>query len=221
MRTRFLALLLALAALVFGGCASMPKLSERLNPPRTEKVWLVSNGWHTSVALRTKDAPAELRTLDSRAKYFVIGWGGKEFYTSKTISFRTALSVFLPSASALHVIPVRTSLLIGCPRSEIIEFDVSKRGLARLDRRLHAAFARDKKGQALVISEGRVPRSRFFLGSETYYLPKTCNLWAAASLDAAGVRIMTSTAIVADNLIWQGRKRGRLLSIYRFPRDIL
>jgi uncharacterized protein (TIGR02117 family) len=177
-------------------------------------VWLVSNGWHTSVALRRQDATKELQAFAPSAKYLVIGWGGADFYMWRQMNspIRRIRAMFLPTASALHVIPVQTSLLSECPNSEIIEFDVTEQGLEHLRKRLTASFKRDPKGKPQVAGPGKVPLSKFFDGTETYYLPKTCNMWAASQLHAAGVPIRVSAAIVADNLCWQGRKRGKVLA---------
>lgn len=214
---RLICFLFALAPLFFGGCSEEARAKRLVRksakrPPA--KVWLVSNGWHTSVALRTTDATAELRAFAPNSKYLVIGWGGADFYMWRNMNnpLKRVRAMFLPTASALHVIPVKTSLVQGCPNSEVIEFEVTEQGLERLRKKLHMAFKRDPHGKPAIAGPGKVAVSKFFEGTETYFLPKTCNWWAAQSLDVAGVPIRVSAAIVADNLIWQGRKHGKLLA---------
>lgn len=223
---RYLCCLLAIASLLAGGCTTQKREEYRQrraarNAPA--KVWLVSNGWHTSVAIRTKDATKELQAFAPKSQYLVIGWGGADFYMWRQMdSFvRRLRATFLPTASALHVIPADTSLVQAFPNSEIIEFEVTEQGLQRLRKSLDRSFKRDPKGQPLVIGPGKVPTSLFFGGEETYYLPKTCNMWAASKLRTAGVPIRVSAAIVADNLIWQGRKKGRLLAVKKATQDPL
>ncbi len=183
---------------------------------------MVSNGWHTSVALRAKDTPAELRALDDKARFFVIGWGGSDVYMWQNFQpWQAFTSVFLPSASAMHVIPVRTSLLLECPHSEVVEFDTTRDGIVRLQGRLRGALSCDAAGKPLVAGPGKIPTSRFFRGSETYIFPKTCNSWAAGCLQIAGVPIRASAAIVADNLIWQSHHQGRTLATRSDPPDAL
>jgi uncharacterized protein (TIGR02117 family) len=216
--TRVFFCLILPAAMLASGCSSPQKKAERTQrkgakrPPA--KVWLVSNGWHTSIALRADDATQELRTFAPEAKFLVIGWGGADFYMWRQMNnpMRRVRAMFLPTTSALHVIPVKTSLVKECPNSEVIEFDVTEQGLERLRKRLHLAFVRDPKGTPQIVGKGKKTDSQFFGGTETYFFPKTCNMWAASQLNSAGVPIAVSAAIVADNLCWQGRKTGKVLA---------
>ncbi len=218
--------LLAVTFTLVSGC-SMEARADRANrraakrPPA--KVWLVSNGWHTSVALRRQDATKELQAFAPTAKYLVIGWGGADFYMWRQMNnpLRRISAVFLPTTSALHVIPVKTSIVKECPNSEVIEFEVTEQGLERMRKRLHLAFKRDPDGKPSIAGPGKMPLSKFFNGTETYYLPKTCNVWAASLLHSAGVPIMVSAAIVADNLCWQGRKHGVVLAVRTKVQDPL
>lgn len=225
MRSRLLVFTALLSAIfLFTGCATQPHrpLFGPRKKKRTENVWLVSNGFHSSIAMRAKDAPPECRAFDGKARYFVIGWGGRDLYMMRDVKpWQWFTSVALPTPSAMHIIPIRTSLLEECPCSEIIEFDVTPRGVAHLRNRIHRAFARDPYGQPDIAGPGKRESSKFFTGSEIYYLPKTCNLWAATGLRVAGVPIWASVALIADNLIWQCRRHGRELSYWRHPRDRL
>jgi len=223
---RCLCCILAIASLLAGGCTTQKReeyRQRRAAQKAPANVWLVSNGWHTSVAIRTKDATKELQAFAPKSQYLVIGWGGADFYMWRQMDsfLRRLRATFLPTASALHVIPANTSLVQAFPNSEIIEFEVTEQGLQRLRKSLARSFKRDPKGQPLVIGPGKLPTSRFFGGEETYYLPKTCNMWAASKLHTAGVPIRVSAAIVADNLIWQGRKKGRLLAVKKATQDPL
>ncbi len=223
---RFFFFLLSLVVLLAGGCSMDARIERQRRksakrPPA--KVWLVSNGWHTSIAVRTADATPELRAFAPHSRYLIIGWGGADFYMWRKMHqpLRMLRAIFLPTSSALHVIPAKTSLVENSPNSEIIEFDVTEQGLERLRKRLTAAFKRDPDGKPAIAGPGRLPTSRFFDGTETYYFPKTCNWWAASQLRVTGVPILVSAAIVADNLCWQGRKHGRLLSARTKKQDLL
>ncbi len=222
----YIYILIAIACALAGGCTTQKREEIRQRraaqkPPA--KVWLVSNGWHTSIALRTEDATKELQAYAPKSQYLVIGWGGADFYMWREMEniFRQTRAILFPTSSALHVIPVKRSLVQEFPNSEIIEFEVSEQGLERLRKSLARSFKRDPKGQPLLIGPGKFSTSFFFSGAETYYIPKTCNMWAASKLNTAGVPIRVSAAIVADNLIWQGRKNGRLLSAKKAIQDSL
>lgn len=223
---RLFSILFALVVVLSSGCSVDQRVERQRRkaakrPPA--KVWLVSNGWHTSIAIRTADATPELRTFAPDSRYLIIGWGGADFYMWRNMDRPLSVlnAILLPTSSALHVIPVKSSLVEHSPNSEIIEFDVTEQGLERLRRRIKAAFKRDPNGRPTIAGQGRLPTSKFFDGTETYYFPKTCNLWAASQLRVAGVPIVVSAAIVADNLCWQGRKHGRLLSVRTNKQDPL
>ena len=208
----------------FFACTSAPvrPLSLKEAAARREPVWLVSNRFHTSIAVENEDAPPQIRRLDPMAKYFVIGWGGRDLYMKhRVMPWQWLTTIVLPTASALHVIPVRTTLTEAFPRSEIIEFHTSRRGREKLRRYLYVAFARDKKGKVLVAGPGKSPISRFYEGSETYYLPKTCNLWVAKALKTADIPVYVMPALEAGNLIWQGAKHGKVISSFSLPGDKL
>lgn len=217
------------SSLLLGGCAAPrqpvyppAKLKKYATYPKPTHLYLVSNGFHTSIAMKAADAPPELRAFDEKAKYFVIGWGGRDFYMGRTRwPWDYVTSLLLPNASALHIIPIYHSVVKECPRSEIIEFQVDPRKVVKLSKRVSMAFRRNPFGQPLVAGPGKLPHSRFFTGSETYILPKTCNLWAASHLKTAGVPMTVSPAIVADNIIWQARRYGRVLATKKYPSDDL
>ena len=218
-----LLLVLTIVSLFLGACAHPRRASfSAVGSIATERVWMVSNGWHTSIALRAKDTPPELRALDAKARFFVIGWGGRDVYMWRDFhAWQAVTSVFLPTASAMHVIPVRSTLLLECAHSDIVEFDTTRDGIARLQERLRGAVVRDAAGTPAVAGLGKFPLSRFFSGSETYFFPKTCNTWAAGCLQTAGVPIRETAAIAADNLIWQSHHQGRTLATRSDPPDAL
>ena len=216
-------LILTIFTLFCGACSHPRRASfSAVGSMATQKVWIVSNGWHTSVALRAKDTPAEFRRLDDKARFFVVGWGGRDVYMWRNfMPWQAVTSVFLPTASAMHVIPVRTTLQMEYAHSEIVEFDTTADGIARLQARISKAVEREADGQPREAGPGKFPKSRFYCGSETYFFPKTCNTWAAGCLETAGVRIRATAAIAADNIIWQAHHQGRTLATRSDPPDAL
>jgi hypothetical protein len=216
-------LILGVFVACFSGCASAPvPLSPKERLARVEPIWVVSNRFHTSLAVQAEDAPPEIRRFDPQARYFVMGWGGSELYMLHDVKpWQWITCLIFPTRSALHVIPIRTSLIEGCPNSLIIEFRTTRRGRERLRKHLHQSFARDKELEFIVVGPGKLPASRFFAGTETYFLPKTCNTWVAAALKTAGIPIYVLPAWAADNLLWQGAKHGRVINRFRRPADKL
>jgi hypothetical protein len=71
-------------------------------------VWLVSNGFHTSLAFRARDLPfARQITGDRQADILLIGWGARDFYEGKVDPWTLTKAIFGIGGSILHVVPVR------------------------------------------------------------------------------------------------------------------
>jgi hypothetical protein len=216
--------LMAWSLCLLASCAAPKDFSAQSQPlpANSAKVWVLSNGFHTSVALRAQDCPAAVQAMDRKARYFLIGWGGRDFYMGLVhYPWDYVRTVLFPTRSTLHVVPVRTGFVQEFPRAEIIEFDVTTSGLERLRGRLSADFKHDAQDHLIVDGPGRLPLSRFYSGTETYFIPKTCNMWAAVHLKLAGVPITSCVAVSAGNLCWQGARQGRVLSTWKFPRQTL
>lgn len=216
--------LMVLSVWLMAGCAAPRNFSAQTvnRSPHAPKVWVVSNGFHTSVALRAQDCPAAVQAVDRKARYFVIGWGGRDFYQGLVrYPWDYARTVLLPTPSTLHVIPIHTDLLRECPRAAIIEFDVTPSGLEALRDRLSMDFKRDAEDHLIIDGRGRLPLSHFYKGTETYFIPKTCNVWTAARLKLAGVPMTAGAAISADILCWQAARQGRVLTTWQIPREVL
>jgi uncharacterized protein (TIGR02117 family) len=222
-RCGMISVLLAVASLL-GGCATQPPRRATAAPLARVKepgrVWVVSNRFHTSVAVTASDAPRALQAAHPKARYFIIGWGGRDLYMMRRVlPWQWITSIIIPTASALHVIPVERALTTTAPNSEIIEFQTSVRGRSRLQEHLRRAFARNDRGEVRVVGEGKTQISRFYAATETYYLPKTCNLWASSVLRRADVDVGLSFS--AWGIISEGEKRGKRVGTYRPPSDPL
>lgn len=187
-----------------------------------EPVWLISNGFHTSIAVRASAAPSHLARLAAavRADHLLIGWGAALYYTAPRITPLTfCRATFLPTASALHVVPVRGPLHVRFPRSEILRFEATSEESKELRRFLDAAFKRDVSGEPVILGAGYSPRSCFYAGRETFWFPVTCNVWSARALRRAGVPVNLARAVAAESLAHQVRRYGRREATRRRPLD--
>ncbi len=187
-----------------------------------EPVWLVSNGFHTSIAVRRDQVPGELARLvdDPAAEYLLIGWGAAIYYTARKVTpVIFCRATFFPTASALHIVPVRGALAKRFARSDIFRFSISPAGLHQLGRFLDDAVRRARSGEAVSLGAGYLPGSRFYAGREIFWFPVTCNIWSARALRRAGLPIRVWTAIAAPDLIRQAQKLGRREQWRRRPLD--
>jgi hypothetical protein len=168
------------------------------------RVW--SNGWHTNFALSADVLGDEhpLVGLFPQARYFLIGWGERDYYQAEDAGFWLGLNaVTPPSPSVVHVIaseaPVEDS--IWRPR-EIVEVAVSGAGADRLAQGIAEALAYDDAGAPIVLGEGRVPGASLFLeGRGGFHLFHMCNHWSAELLAEAGAPIAPGFAFGASSLM--------------------
>ena len=193
----------ALLSLLVCACASSP-VALLPDAPADLPVFVVPQGGHTGIAVRRADIPAALlpeKRDFPGADYLEFGWGDREFYMADAptsgVSFRAAFS---PTPSAMHVAGVRGDLAAHFPGAEIVEIGVSRPALEALLRYVHESFAR--AGDAAQ-SLGR----GFYPGRETFHLSRTCNVWTAGALRAAGLPVQS--ALTVEGIMAQVRPLSR------------
>jgi uncharacterized protein (TIGR02117 family) len=173
-------------------------------------VYLVAHEAHTGIALRHADIPAGLwpESRDfARAEYLEVGWGARDYYYGRDQDFGGTLRAIFPSASVLHVAGFRGPPAEHFPSSEIIELALSPSGFEQLVRYIHDAHARAGAAAGVALGPGLYGDSRFYPAWESFHLFRTCNVWAARGLRAAGVPVRDS--ITMEGLLSQAREIGK------------
>lgn len=186
----------------------------------TKPVWLLSNGLHTSLAVRARDVPFRRKiTGSARADTLIIGWGAADFYRGNVNLWTTLRATLSPSPSVIHVVPVRGPLARRFAHSDIIELALTPAQFHSLLAQLDAAFARDASGARAYLSPGYYDDSRFYHGRERFYFPKICNIWIAQRLRQSGLPICVPGALASSELIWQANQIGTRRQWLRLPVD--
>jgi uncharacterized protein (TIGR02117 family) len=205
------------------GCASPPPARRALPPTATTKpLWLISNGFHTAVALRTEDAGPTLRGLapDPDAKWMLIGWGQADFFLARRYSLLLFLKgAFIPGPSAMHLMPMRSPPQRTLAHSDVVRLAIPSEKLKDVRVFIESALARDAAGKPISLGPGYHARSVFYAGRERFVFPHTCNSWCARALREAGVNIPPENALVANDLTRQAAQRGSLVGVKRKPVD--
>lgn len=190
----------ALAGALLGACAAAP-LADAPRARAETAVFVVPQGGHTGLAVRAADIPASLvpeKRDFPRAEFLEFGWGDRDFYMAATpgpwVSFKAA---FLPTASVVHVAGVRGDLKSFFPGSEVLEVHVTRAGLESLLRYVHDAFERPVGATAQTLGNG------FYPGRESFHVLRTCNVWTAGALRAAGLPV--GDALTVDGIMRQVR----------------
>jgi hypothetical protein len=167
-------------------------------------VQVIAQGGHTGVAVRRADIPDELlpeKRDFPAADWLEFGWGDRDLYMAPSvgpwISFKAA---FLPTPSAVHVADVRGTPEAHFAGNEVVAIPLSLQALQGLLRYVHDAFERPD-GTAPPLGRG------FYPGRETFHLLRTCNVWTAGALRAAGLQV--SDALTVEGIMAQVRPLSR------------
>lgn len=212
-------LMLPLIVVVATACAACSAPVKGLFPPNENapgrSIYLVSHGWHAGIVVKRADIPEGVwpeRNDFPESEYLEVGWGDRDFYQTPGVHVGLALKAALwPTSSVLHIVGFSGPVPGYFPNSGIIEIKLSYPGFERLCRYIADSYAKDEAGHALRLGPGLYGKSAFYLSRETYHGFKTCNVWAARALRAAGCPITPAFAIRVDGLMSRARTFGAVV----------
>jgi hypothetical protein len=151
-----------------------------------EPVWVVSNGFHTSLGFRARDVPQlAALTPERRADYVLIGWGDADFYRFPAMPWRLVKAVCWPTPGALHIVPVRGPLTGTLANSDIIQFELGSVGFAKMRRHIEKHLSRDRQNSAIPLGKGYTATSRFYVSRESFYFLKCATCGSHKRSDSA------------------------------------
>lgn len=178
----------------------------------TRTIYVVSHGWHTGIVLRRADAPRWLWPESADfpdAEYLEVGWGDRDYYRATDpglwLAFKAAV---WPTPGVLHVVGFRGPVSAYFPASDVVALVVTEPGIDRLVALIGASHERDAGGRAVPLGPGLYGHSRFYASRERFHLFRTCNVWTAQALVAAGVEVSPDQSLTAGGLLTQLREPG-------------
>jgi uncharacterized protein (TIGR02117 family) len=155
-------------------------------------IHIVSHGWHTGVVLSAEDLPKQItRQPDFPSGiHLEFGWGDRDFYQNPDNNFwRTAKAALWPTESVIHVVSFSLKVKEYFSHSDLVQIDLTQTELDGMVEYILSSFKYDSSGAFIYVGDGLYGESRFYAGSRSYIFPKTCNVWTAACLQAAGMDI--------------------------------
>jgi len=202
-------ILLGVASLALCACAA-PLPVPAFPGPADARIYVVGHGGHTGIVVRKADVPPglwpELRDFP-HAKYLEIGWGDADFYPSPDPGpWTTFKAAFLPTDSVLHVVGINVGVTRYFVANEVVAISLPRAAVASLVVYVHNAYLRSGAGPVAPIGRGLYGDSRFYPARESFHLLRTCNVWAAGALRAAGLPIHDD--LTAEGLMAQARALG-------------
>jgi uncharacterized protein (TIGR02117 family) len=168
------------------------------------RVWVVSNGWHSGVALARADVRERVipEIADfPHARFFEFGWGDAEFYPAQEAGALLALRAAFPGPAVLHLAGLPDHPARIWPQVTILSFAVNAAALNRLLDFLRNSFHRAGAGRAAVTARGIYPFSLFYPATGRFHVFNNCNTWTAQALTAMGLGASLSGVNTADDLI--------------------
>ncbi len=213
------------AFLASSGCAHAPWVRAQPAPAAASEIqlasytkdaaqrplYITSNGFHTGIVMRRSDIPRDVwPEVDEIADHpwVEVGWGSEIFYRAKRITTTVVLGAIVPNASVLHVVGWESDPEETFVGGDLIRIDVDDVHLAKLCRCIHDSYERDQQGGVENLGPGIYADGAFFRATGKYYFPKTCNVWTARCLHAAGVPIVPELCGLADAVLLAARSAG-------------
>jgi uncharacterized protein (TIGR02117 family) len=203
-------------------------------PPRPDarsvEIYVVSNGYHTGVALPRaalaefasgRGYPALIAVAQrfNQFPWLEIGWGDEEFYrqvpTVGHLTLPIALRALLRpgNPSVLHVVGVATDPVRAFPSAALVAIPLSMTGFDQLLAKLDATFVPPQGGALADLGPGLYGPSLFYRAVGTFNIFHVCNHWIADLLDAAGLPISRLPATFASGLLLDLRWRSGLRAV--------
>lgn len=208
--------LLSMSMLVISitGCSTTRPYSLTFDSLDGQRIFVVGHGWHTGLVLESEHIDAEAwpeRSQLQQFKYVEIGWGDAGVYQAKSLSLPLLLdAALLPSKSVMHVVGFDEPIRKFFPVSDIVEVNLNPEQHANLCRSISSSFERDAEQRVIGLGPGLYGDSQFFEARGLYYFPKTCNVWTATQLHAAGCPVvLPSLASTAGGVLTRARRIGR------------
>jgi hypothetical protein len=167
-----------------------------------ETVYVTSNGFHTGIAIPGA-AAEDAGIAAGGAPWVEFGWGEDGAYRGERLTPGLAVKAVLGGPGVLHVAPLKREP-VGDWATPVA---VSEAGLAVLTRQLGAEAVRDPAGRPVVAGPGKGERAVFLKARTPYRAWRTCNVWTAERLRAAGVPVRAAGSTLAPVLTGALAKR--------------
>ena len=192
----------ALGLASLAGCA-LPPPAPCAMPLAGPATWVVDQGWHTEIALRTVDLAgplARFSTIFPGAETLAFGFGKRSYVLAEAGAFTELLLGPLPGPGVIQVRGLRVPPGEAWP-GRAVAMPLGETGLSAL-----RAFLWDSivpQAEALALHG-----SLFLAASHDYTLGFTCNTWTATALQRAGLPVEPVGVVLAGAVLAQLRPLG-------------
>jgi uncharacterized protein (TIGR02117 family) len=226
--------LLLFAVWMIGGAAwiTARPADPMLWPPRdgrTVEIYLVSNGYHSGVALPRaalaefasgRGYPALIAVAQrfSQFDWVEFGWGDRDFYQSVPTAGHATLSLalralFARGPTVLHVVGIGGDPVQAFTSADLVKVPLSGNGFDQMLAKLDATFVPPQAGALPDLGRGLYGPSLFYPATGTFGITRVCNHWIGDLLGAAGLPTNPVMATLPAGLIAYLRWRTGLVPV--------
>jgi uncharacterized protein (TIGR02117 family) len=203
-----------LVVLMVAGCVSTSVAPYTGAAPRTQAMYLISNGWHTEVVLPANEITGRLAVFRKQfagARFLVFGWGERAFYMAGHPTSGEAMRALFPAPSVLLVMGLaRMPRQAFAASVRVSAIRISRIGIARLSRYIWSYAKQRRDGKPRRLSAGPSAASAFYASTGTYDAFHTCNTWTAEALHVAGEPVSAAGVIFAGQVTGQVQRIKRI-----------
>lgn len=178
--------------------------------PLCRPVFIVHDGWHAAIVLRTSDISAiSIDALPESAdfpdaQFIEFSWGDKDYFPDPNSGVWAALrAAFWSGGSVLHLVGFNDGLARFYPGAKITELRLDSNAYQQMVGFISQTFAREASSDRAQASAGLFAYSRFYPATANFSFLRTCNKWVAEALAAAGLPIAPDRVFTAGNLASQ------------------
>jgi hypothetical protein len=122
------------------------------------------------------------------AEYLEFGWGDEQAYRVKTVKTDMIMkAMFLPTKSVVHLERFKETPYVHYSDSQLVTVDVTPAQLETMLSVIEKTIGKDFSGKFLNIGTGVEADSTFFRAKKLYFIGRSCSMWTAKVLKAAGI----------------------------------
>jgi uncharacterized protein (TIGR02117 family) len=199
----------AWVGLLVARCSTLPPYPVADAGPPAVTIYVIERGWHTDIGVPADEmngALAPLRETFPGGRYFVFGFGDREYLLARHTNFADMVRALFPGPGAILVTALRTPPPDAFGPSNVIVLRVSRIGMDRISNFLSSSLVKDANGELHPLADGPYPGSVFYTAATTYDATYTCNTWAAEALQTGGLEVNASGVLFAEQVMDRARR---------------
>ena len=158
-------------------------------------VYVVSQGWHTELALPVNELDGDLRSLSDifpGARVLLIGYGKKTFMTAPAQTFSEYMLGPVPGPAVIHVVGLSVLPREAYPQADIISLSLPGDSKRALSANIWDDLLKDDSGKPKIVTRSKDPDGLFYAARSQYNLFHTCNTWTTDMLERPGLPLSSS-----------------------------